>query len=355
MTPSFLELIRGNKMITDWSIPKDWREITTLEVHTGGEPLRIFTGGLPEIRGDSILAKRHYFMENFDYLRTCSMWEPRGHADMYGAVLTEPVTEDGDLGVIFLHNEGYSTMCGHAVIGITTACFETGWIKKKGNYSVLKIDAPAGRIEATAHIERGRVKSVSFLNVPSFLYKRDLRIDVPGIGIIEYDIAFGGAFYAFCKSAQLEIDLIAENHDLLIDVGRRIKNSIMANEPIIHPFESDLGYLYGTIFTGPPQKPENHSRNVCIFAEGQLDRSPTGTGVSGRAAIHTIKDGLQQNQIITIESILGTTMSVEVVENTNFGSFRAVIPKVTGTAYITGENRLYIDPEDELRNGFIFR
>lgn len=342
-------------MFNDWTIPKDWRVITTLEVHTGGEPLRIFTGGLPEIKGDSILEKRKYLKENFDFLRTGTMWEPRGHADMYGAILTEPVTTDGDLGVIFLHNEGYSTMCGHAIIAITTACFETGWIKKEGSDPVLKIDAPAGRIEATAHIERGRVKSVSFLNVPSFLYKQDLRVQVPGIGEVEYDIAFGGAFYAFCQADQLGIDLIAENYDRLIDAGRKIKQRVMETEEINHPFESDLGYLYGTIIVGAPQNEDNHSRNVCIFAEGQVDRSSTGTGVSARAAIHAARDGLGTHMPIKIESILGNTMSVEVVENTQFGPHKAVIPKVTGTCSITGENRLYFDPADELGNGFIFR
>ncbi len=342
-------------MFSSWKTPEDWQVITTLEAHTGGEPLRIFTGGLPEIKGNSILEKRQYFKEHFDYLRTSTMWEPRGHADMYGAVLTEPVTPDGDLGVIFLHNEGYSTMCGHAVIAITTACFDTGWIQKGGTKPVLKIDAPAGRVEATANIEEGRVKSVSFLNVPSFLYKQDLIVDVPGLGTVEYDIAFGGAFYTFCQADQLGIDLIPENYDRLIGAGRKIKESVMGSEIIEHPFESDLGYLYGTIFIGPPENKENHSRNVCIFAEGQVDRSATGTGVSARAAIHAVRDGLALHQPITIESILGTTMTVEVAQKTTFGPHDAVIPKVTGTASITGENRLYIDPTDELRDGFIFR
>jgi len=342
-------------MFNSWKIPDDWQVITTLEAHTGGEPLRIFTGGLPEIKGNSILEKRNYFKEHFDHLRTSAMWEPRGHADMYGAVLTEPVTPDGDLGVIFLHNEGYSTMCGHAVIAITTACFDTGWIKKDATKPVLKIDAPAGRVEATANIEEGRVKSVSFLNVPSFLYKQDLRVNVPGLGTVEYDIAFGGAFYVFCQADQVGIDLIPGNYDRLIEVGRKIKESVMATELIEHPFESDLGYLYGTIFIDPPEKKGNHSRNVCIFAEGQVDRSATGTGVSARAAIHAARDGLAPYQPITIESILGSTMTVEVVQTTTFGPYDAVIPKVTGTASITGENRIYIDPDDPLKDGFIFR
>jgi len=336
-------------------IPDDWRVITTLEANTGGEPLRIFTGGLPEIKGQSILEKRNYLKDNFDYLRTATMWEPRGHADMYGAILTEPVTPDGDLGVIFLHNEGYSTMCGHGIIAITTACFDSGWINKREGKSVLKIDTPAGRIEATANMENGRVKYVSFLNVPSFVYRRDVKVDLPGAGDIVCDIAFGGAYYAFCEAEQIGIDLIPENYDRLIDAGRQIKKSVMAGEKIEHPFESDLGYLYGTIFVGPAEKKENHSRNVCIFADGQVDRSATGTGVSARAAIHTARDGLALNSPITVESILGTTMTVETVKKISFGPHEAVIPKVTGSASITGENRLYIDPGDPLNSGFIFR
>ena len=342
-------------MFNSWQIPDSWQVITTLEMHTGGEPLRIFTGGLPEIKGDSILEKRHYFKDNFDHLRTATMWEPRGHADMYGAVLTDPVTTDGDLGVLFLHNEGYSTMCGHAIIAITTVCFETGWIKKEGDKPVLKIDAPAGRVEATANIEDGRVKSVSFLNVPSFLYQKDLRIDIPGFGSVAYDIAFGGAFYVFCRSDQLGIKLVPENHAKLIDAGRKIKESVMACEEIEHPLEPDLGYLYGTIFTGPPENKANHSRNVCVFADGQVDRSATGTGVSARAAIHTAKDDLELHQPLTIESILGTTMTVEVEKHTSCGPHDAIIPKVSGSASIIGENRLSLDPTNELNNGFIFR
>jgi len=341
--------------LMSWKSPKDWQVITTLEAHTGGEPLRIFTGGLPEIKGNTILEKINYFKSNFDHLRTATMWEPRGHTDMYGAVLTEPVSPDGDLGVFFLHNEGYSTMCGHAIIAITTACFNGCWIEKGEGEQVLKIDAPAGRVEATADIENGRVKSVSFLNVPSYLYKRDLTVNVPGIGPVVYDIAFGGAYYAFCQAEQVGIDLTPENYDRLIDAGKLVKKSVMAHERIVHPFEPDLGFLYGTIFIGPAEKKENHSRNVCIFADGQVDRSATGTGVSARAAIHAARDNLALHQPITIESILGTTMTVETVRKLTYGPYEAVVPRVTGSAFITGENRLYIDPEDPLGKGFIFR
>jgi trans-L-3-hydroxyproline dehydratase len=338
-----------------WEPPGDWRVIETIDLHTGGEPLRVFTRGLPEIKGRTILEKRRFFRDKYDYIRKGAMWEPRGHADMYGAIITEPTGADGDFGVIFLHNEGYSTMCGHGIIALTTLVLDTGMIKKEGNHPVVKIDAPPGRVTATGHRENGRVSHVSFLNIPSFLYMQDQVVDVPGIGRVTFDIAFGGAFYAFCCAKDLGLGLNAEDYDKLIDYGRRIKCAVMENFEIRHPFEEDLGFLYGTIFIGDAQKPGRHSRNVCIFAEGELDRSPTGTGVSGRAAIHHAKGELLAGETITIESILGTCMDVKVVETTTFGPYAAVIPEVTGSAYITGRNRFYFDPADPLKNGFLFR
>lgn len=342
-------------MFEKWSPPKHWLKISSLDMHTAGEPLRIYTGGLPEIKGKTILEKRRYFKENLDFIRTGTMWEPRGHADMYGVVVTEPETDDGDLGVFFLHNEGYSTMCGHAIIAITKVMFETGWIKRNSEKPVLKIDSPAGRIEATAHIENDIVKKVSFLNVPSFLYKKDLFVDVPGIGQVKYDIGFGGAYYVYCQAPELGLELEEKDHDQLVDAGRRIKNAVMASEPIHHPFKEDLSFLYGTIFIGPPKNQVNHSRNVCVFAEGQVDRSPTGTGVSARAAIHFARQELKTGDTISIESILGSCMQVKIVKETTFGPHNAIIPQVTGTASIVGQNEFYFDPDDPLKNGFIFR
>jgi trans-L-3-hydroxyproline dehydratase len=338
-----------------WQPPEDWRIIETIDLHTGGEPLRAFTRGLPEIKGGTILEKRRYFRDNYDYIRTGTMWEPRGHADMYGAIITEPTTEDGDFGVIFMHNEGYSTMCGHGIIALTTLVLETGMIYKEGDRPVIRIDAPPGRITAAAHREKGKVKHISFLNVPSFLYMQDQVVDVPGIGSVTFDIAFGGAYYAFCSATDLGLGLAAEDYGKLIDYGKRIKNAVMDNFAIIHPFEEDLGFLYGTIFIGDAQEAGHHSRNVCIFAEGEVDRSPTGTGVSARAAIHHAKGELIEGESITIESILGTCMDVKVAESVTFGPYAAVIPEVTGSASITGRNRFYFDPADPLKKGFIFR
>jgi trans-L-3-hydroxyproline dehydratase len=322
-------------------------------MHTGGEPLRVYLSGLPEIKGETVLEKRSYFREHYDHIRRGTIWEPRGHADMYGAIITPSV--DADLDVFFLHNEGYSTMCGHAIIALTRLAFETGMVRKAGSSPEIVFNVPAGKVFARAVIEDGRVTETSFRNVPSFVYLSDQRLEVPGLGKVQFDVAFGGAFYAFVDSEPLGLRLTAEDYPRLIDYGRRIKQAVAANFPITHPFEPELSFLYGTIFTGPAHDPRHHSRNVCIFAEGEVDRSPTGTGVSGRAAIHHARGELDLHKKIAIESIVGSVMTVQAVEVTRFGPHEAIIPEVSGTASITGRSEFYFDPEDPFREGFILR
>jgi len=274
---------------------------------------------------------------------------------MYGAVLTEPCSPDGDFGVFFLHNEGYSTMCGHAIIALTKLVFETEMIKKEGDSPILNIDAPPGRIISTAKIKNGKVSEVSFLNVPSFVYLQDQEVEVEGIGNVNFDVAYGGAFYAFCKAKELELQLNESNYTKLIDFGKKIKSAVARNFEIKHPFEDDLSFLYGTIFTGKAENSDHHSRNVCIFAEGEVDRSATGSGVSARAGLHFTKNEMKIGEKYTIESILGTTMDVRIVKTTKFGPHDAVIPEVSGTAFFTGQNEFFFDPNDPLKKGFIFR
>ncbi|MBN2236167.1 MAG: proline racemase family protein [Bacteroidales bacterium] len=342
-------------IMPDYEAPKNWLSIKTIDLHTGGEPLRVLIDGLPEIEGKTILEKRRYFKENLDYLRTGTMFEPRGHADMYGAVLTEAISENADFGTFFMHNEGYSTMCGHAIIALTKLVFDTGMIQKKGKIPELMIDAPPGLIRSKAFLKNGRVEKVSFLNVPSFLYLENQEVEVEGIGKVRFDVAYGGAFYAFVDADKLGIEMHEKEYNKLIDWGRKIKFAVMRSFSIKHPFEKDLSFLYGTIFTGKAHNPSNHSRNVCVFAEGEVDRSATGSGVSARAALHFAKGELKINETITIESILGTTMEVKVVEETKFGPHKSIVPEVSGTAFLTGRNEFWFDPLDPLKEGFIFR
>jgi trans-L-3-hydroxyproline dehydratase len=357
-------------MTRDWTPPPEWTRITTLDVHTAGEPLRIITGGFPPIPGSTILEKRRFARENLDHLRTALMWEPRGHADMYGAILTDAVTEDGDAGVLFLHNEGYSTMCGHGIIGLAMAGVNGGLLPTArgssqegeaahpvtpGGTSTLRLDTPAGRVTAFSHWEGGEVRGASFDNVPSFVLARDEVVPVEGVGEIRCDVAFGGAFYAICHAEELGVSLEPEDFRTLMDLGMRVKRAVARSIPIEHPHEPELGFLYGTIIVAPPHKATNHSRNVCIFANGEVDRSPTGTGVSARAALLHARGELQVGDTFTVESILGTTFTGEVRATTSFGPYQGVIPRVSGTSYITGRNEALLDPEDPLGRGFLLR
>jgi len=338
-----------------WEPPAEWLRITTVDAHTGGEPFRVITAGLPALVGDTILARRRFAKETLDHLRTALMWEPRGHADMYGCIVTPPVTPGADLGVLFLHNEGFSTMCGHGIIALVTVVLETGMFPIHSPVTTLRVDTPAGLVTARAAISDGRVMRVAFTNVPSFAADLDAEVDVPGLGAVHYDLAFGGAFYAYVSAEAAGVRCTPEDYRRLIDVGMRIKRAVMAARSIEHPLASDLGFLYGTIFVGPPADPRHHSRNVCVFAEGEVDRSPTGTGVSGRLAIHHARGEIGIGEPLTIESIVGSTFTGCVVETTRFGDHAAIVPEVEGSAHITGRHEFLIDPGDPFAHGFFLR
>ncbi len=341
--------------LKNWTPPNSWWEIQTIDAHTGGEPLRIVISGYPELKGKALLEKRADAMANHDEIRKAIMWEPRGHADMYGAIIVEPDTADAVFGVIFIHNEGYSTGCGHAVIALTKVLLETGLIDKTEPETEVRMDVPSGFIRSFAQVENGKVTGVRFQNVPSFVQELDAEVDVPGLGKIKYDLAFSGAFYAFVDVEQVELDCTEKSHDGLIKAGMQIKHAVMDSVEMAHPTEPDMNFLYGTIFTGPSNDPNNHSRNVCIFAEGEVDRSPTGTGVSARAAIHHSRGEIGIGESMTIESIIGSTFSVKVVGTESFGTYDSVIPEVSGNAFITGKNTFWINPDDPLKDGFILR
>jgi len=348
----------------EWEPPDAWLKITTIDAHTGGEPFRVITGGYPELPGETILERRRYAREHLDHLRTMLMWEPRGHADMYGCIVTLPVTPGADIGVLFMHNEGYSTMCGHGIIAIAKVALETGLLPMQApgtagfggeGERVVRIDTPAGLVTAHARISGGEVTSVAFHNVPSFVLALDERVDVPGLGEVRYDIAFGGAFYAYVRAEDLGLTLAPDEFRAIIDKGMAVKRAVMASRPIPHPFEEDLSFLYGTIIVGPSLGEGAGSRNVCIFAEGEVDRCPTGTGVSGRLALHHARAEIGVGEDMIVESIIGTRFRGRAVATTSFGPYPAVIPEIEGSAHITGRHEFLVDPADPLRDGFILR
>lgn len=337
-------------------IPSDnYLKIKTIDAHTAGEPFRIITSGVAEPVGDTILKKREYAKNHLDHIRRILMFEPRGHADMYGCFITKPVTKNADFGILFMHNEGFSTMCGHGIIAIATVAVETGFIKIKTPGQTIRIDTPAGLVTATPNMNNGRVESVTFENVPSFASGLNETIDVPGLGKVSYDLGFGGAFYAFVTARDLGMECTPEYFPELVKKGRMIKNAIMASKQIVHPLEKDLGFLYGTIFVDTPDLENVHSRHCCIFARGEVDRSPTGTGVSARLAILNEKNEIKPGVDIRINSIINTSFTGKIARLTQVKNQKAIIPEVTGSAYITGVHEFLIDPDDPLNKGFILR
>jgi trans-L-3-hydroxyproline dehydratase len=329
--------------------------VVVVDSHTGGEPFRVVIGGGPVIEGASMLERRRFARDHLDQLRRALMWEPRGHADMYGAFVGPPVAPDSDISVLFLHNEGFSTMCGHGIIALTKVVLDTGILPAQELETVIRIDTPAGQVEATATMRDGTVTAVRFRNVASFVVDLDNDVEVAGMGRVRYDLAFGGAFYAYVTADDVGLTFGPPSTSQLIEAGRAIKQAVVDSRAIPHPTEPELGFLYGVILVGPAQTAGNHSRNVCIFADGEVDRSPTGTGVSGRLAILHNRGDVGVDETITVESVLGSTFTGRVVGTTAVGGTPAVIPEVAGTAHITGRAELWLDPEDDLGAGFLLR
>jgi len=347
--PPGMEITAANS----WSPPEGWASITVVDSHAGGEPFRVVTNGLPEIPGSTVLDRRRYASQHLDHLRQALMWEPRGHRDMYGGWIGAPVAPDSDFSILFTHNEGYSTMCGHGIIAATKVVLDTGMMPISPPETTLKIDTPAGQITSVAAIVDGAVALVRFRNVASFVDGLNEVVEVDGIGAVTYDLAFGGAYYAYVDAPSMGIPWPPTDSLALIDYGRRIKRAIAEQRDIHHPEHEDLGFLYGVIFSGPPVDPHNHVRNVCVFADGEIDRSPTGTGVSGHIALETARGRMAQGDRIVVESIVGSEFSGTLVEIARVGNRKAVVPEVSGTAHITGRSEFWFDPEDGLSPGFL--
>jgi trans-L-3-hydroxyproline dehydratase len=254
-----------------------------------------------------------------------------------------------------MHNEGYSTMCGHGIIAVATVVLETGMLSVQEPETEIRIDTPAGMISARATIQNNAVTRVSFLNVPSYVLALDEVITIPGHGKLRYDLAFGGAYYAYVEAADLGLSCTPEDLEELIRFGKVIKQEVSNVTDLKHPFEKDMNFLYGIIFIDAPTNANSHSRNVCIFADGEVDRSPTGTGISGRMAIRNARNQSKVNEPFIVESILGSTFTGKVIKETTFGPHKAVVPEISGSAYITGKQEFFINPDDPLNSGFIFR
>ena len=328
--------------------------IQTIDAHTAGEPLRLIVSGFPEVQGATILEQREYVRAEYDHLRRALMLEPRGHADMYGALLTPPERQGSHAGVLFMHNEGFSTMCGHGVIAVTTIAVERHLLaaRREADGSVkITLDSPAGEIHATAFTSGDRVTHVGFRNVPSFVLHPSLPVRV-GNREVRVDVAFGGAFYAIVDSESVGIPVLPERLPDLRRVGMDIKHAVEKAVTVEHPLEPQLRGIYGTIFTGQPSDPFADLKNVTIFADAEVDRSPCGTGTAAVMAVLAAMGILGREQQFTHESIIGTRFRGRVVDETTVGEISAIVPWIEGEAYITGEQTFIIDERDPLRYGF---
>ena len=335
--------------------------LKTIDAHAAGEPLRLIVDGFPSPRGKTMLAKREWVRTHADHLRRALMLEPRGHADMYGAILTEPVAPGSHAGVLFMHNEGYSTMCGHGIIAVTTMALERGLITLDGTTVVY--DAPAGTIRATARLAPGgagrpgapvasvRVESVAFLNVPSFVLHGGLVVKLAS-RTIRADVAFGGAFYAIVDSEAAGLPIDAAHLPELRRVGMEIKHAIEQALTIVHPLDPGLTGIYGTIFTGPPADDGADLRNVTIFADAEVDRSPCGTGTAAVMAVIDAMGLLGSDRPFVHESLIGTRFKGRVASRTVVAEYPAIVPEIEGSAWITGEHTFLVDDTDPLREGF---
>lgn len=329
------------------------RVISAVDSHAGGEPVRIVVDGLPNILGETVVEKRDYLANNMDYVRTMLTWEPRGWHGMYAAIRVQPSTDEADAGVIFMSPSGYADMCGHGIIGVATVLIEMGVLPKKKPVTELVLETPAGLIPVRAKVIDGSVESVTFRNIPSFLYKGDVSIQVPSLGDVKVDVAFGGNFYAIVSSEQIGVEVRAENLDKLVTRGIAIKNATQDQVEVHHPDPRISPEIIAAEITDLPSSPEADGRNVVVYGVRSADRSPCGTGTCARMAALYAKEKLKLNEEFVHESIIGSLFRGKLTEEVKVGNYRSVVPEVTGSAYITGLQQFVIDSRDPFKHGFL--
>lgn len=329
------------------------RSFTTVELHTSGETFRLVTEGLPKVPGATIVERSTWLQQNADHYRRALMLEPRGHKDLYGGFLTEPVSAEADFGVIFLNNMGYSPHCGHGVIALATAAVELGWIERKSPETRVGIDAPCGFIEAFVEWDGIRTGAVRFVNVASFIFERDVTVTTPTFGKVTGDIAYGGATYFYVDGRPHNIAIREKDLSTLTQFGYEIKNAINARGAFVHPEIPEFNDVYGVMVYGDPRHEGSTQANCCVYADRAIDRSPTGSGTAGRVAQLYLRGELSATDALVNESIIGTVFKGRVLSETKVGPLDAVIPEVSGKAHICGFANWIIDETDPLTYGFL--
>lgn len=327
------------------------RIINVIDSHTAGEPTRVVVGGMPYIPGATMQEKKLYMRDNMDNIRQALMLEPRGHNDMFGAIITAPSDPAADMGILFMENEGYLNMCGHGTIGTVTVMLETGIIKPTGNETNIILDTPAGLVKATGRGAGDEIYEVSFQNVPSFLYEEDVKIVLKDKRIIKADVAFGGNFFALVDVEQLGLKISREHIKTLIQLGMEIKEKINRLINVKHPLIDYINTIDLVEFYEHKSAINNDARNVVIFGNSQYDRSPCGTGTCAKAAALYAKNKIQVNEGFINESIYDTRFKARIIGTQQIGNYKGIIPEVTGRAFITGMQNVIINKNDPFKYG----
>jgi len=328
------------------------KQIIAVDSHTMGEPTRIIISGVPKIPGKTMAEKKSYLEANLDNVRTLAMHEPRGHADMFGSIIVTPTIDEADLGIIFMDGGGYLNMCGHGTIGAMTVAVEMGMVEVTEPYTNITLESPAGLIRGRVRVEDGKALEVSFTNVPAFLHKEGVKIDVDGIGTLTLDISFGGSFFAILEASQLGLDICPANTNKLCELGVKILKAANEQITVKHPELDHINTIDLVEIYGPAKSEDATLQNVVVFGEGQVDRSPCGTGTCAKMATLFTKGKLSKGERFVYESIIETKFIGEILETSEKDGVKYVTPQITASAYITGVNHLYVDPTDPLKYGF---
>jgi len=330
-------------------------KLTVIDMHTGGEPVRIVTGGYPPIPKGTILQKRAFVRDNLDHLRRILMFEPRGHYDMYGALLVEPDLPCADIAVLFMHNAGYSTMCGHAVIALGRYAVDQGLVAAREPLTSVGIECPCGLVVATVEVTDGKAGAVSFESVPAFLFAGDQSVELDRYGRIAFDMAYGGAFYALADCRRFGLEFGRDRVRDFVDAATALTGKLKATFPLAHPDHDDLAFLYGSILTDGGDGLASPTKNVCVFAEAEVDRSPTGSGVTARLAATHAGGKLAIGEERVFESIVGSRFTGSVARTAIAGEHPAVIVRVGGRAFYSGRAEYWVEEGDALGRGFLVR
>jgi len=327
------------------------RYFSAVDSHTEGMPTRVITGGVPALPGETMLDRKLRFEAERDDLRLLLMQEPRGHGAMSGAILQPPTRPDADWGVLFIEVSGCLPMCGHGTMGVATVLVEAGMVEVHEPETTIRLDTPAGLVEVRVQVADGRATAVTIRNVPAFLHERDASVDVPGLGRVSYDMAFGGNFYALVKARSVGLAPEPDQAQQLIDSGLAVMAAIGASNPPVHPEDDRIRGCRHVVFHVPGSDGAD-ARSATSIHPGWLDRSPCGTGTSARMAQLHADGELAVGDAFVNESVIGTRFTGRIVEETTVGGRPAIVPEITGRAWITGVGQYLLDPTDPFPAGF---